>query len=99
MDFHMDELKKEITDLTDEWYCLIGKDHHKDRDCHWYINTKWSYGEDPVYIVEHYGYILHYVEIECKSYDEALIKLRDYLKIAIEQEREKNYTEKEYYEL
>ena len=30
---------EEITKLTDEWYFLIGKDHHKDRDCHWYIEA------------------------------------------------------------
>ena len=26
-------LIKEITDLTQQWYALIGPDHHKDRDC------------------------------------------------------------------
>jgi hypothetical protein len=63
---------EEITKLTQDWYKLIGPTHHKDRDCHWYIETKWSYGENPKYTVQHYGYILDRVEEECDSYDSAL---------------------------
>jgi hypothetical protein len=70
---------QEITKLTDEWYSLIGKDHHKDRDCHWYIETKWSYGQPPKYNVQHWGYILDHIEEECTSYDEALHKLKEIL--------------------
>lgn len=70
---------EEITKLTDEWYCLIGKDHHKDRDCHWYIETKWSYGFPPKYLVCHYGYIIDAIEEECDSYDLALVKLKEVL--------------------
>jgi hypothetical protein len=83
----MDEFMKEITKLTEEWYSLIAKDHHKDRDCHWYINTKWSYGNSPIYIVEHHGYVHNHVSVECKSYDEALILLKEELEHAIKQER------------
>jgi hypothetical protein len=36
------DIIEEITKLTNEWYFLIGKDHHKDRDCHWYVENKWS---------------------------------------------------------
>ena len=68
------DLINEITYLTDQWYCLIGREHHKDRDCHWYIETKWSYGDPPKYFVRHYGYILDEISEECSSYEEALIK-------------------------
>lgn len=82
----MNELINEITKLTEEWYFLIGKDHHKDRDCHWYIETKWSYGFPPVYTVQHHGYILHdFEDIECSSYEEALIKLKETLTYEIKE--------------
>lgn len=73
------ELIHQITELTDEWYTLIGPDHHKDRDCHWHIETVWSYGRDPVYTVHHYGYILDKIEEECISYDVALQRLKEIL--------------------
>ena len=85
----MEDIVNKITELTLEWYELIGKDHHKDRDCHWYIETKWSYGLAPVYTVQHHGYILHDFEvIECSSYEEALNKLKDILIEKIEEEKE-----------
>jgi hypothetical protein len=83
----MDDIINEITKLTDEWYHLIGKDHHKDRDCHWYIETKWSYGYAPKYSVQHWGYILDDIVIECASYEEALVVLRDTLNEKIEEEK------------
>ena len=84
----MKNIIEEITKLTEEWYHLIGKDHHKDRDCHWYIETKWSYGYPPKYTVQHHGYVLHdFSEIKCSSYEEALIVLRDILKEKIEEEK------------
>jgi hypothetical protein len=83
----MESIVEEITKLSDEWYTLIGPSHHKDRDCHWYIETKWSYGQPPVYTVHHYGYILDRIEEECNSYEEALTVLRDILKEKIEEEK------------
>ena len=77
---------KTITQLTDEWYKLIGKDHHKDRDCHFYINTVWSYGQDPVYRVEHYGYLVDEIQEDFHSYDEAASFLEKKLKEIIKQE-------------
>ena len=56
------ELLDDITNLTAVWYELIGGDHHKDRDCHWYVETKWSYGNTPTYKVHHFGYILDTIE-------------------------------------
>jgi hypothetical protein len=83
----MENIIEEITTLTNEWYHLMGKDHHKDRDCHWYIETKWSYGYPPKYSVQHWGYILNDIVMECDSYEEALVVLRDTLKEKIEEEK------------
>ena len=76
----MKDLLDEITKLTGEWYKLIGSDHHKDRDCHWYIETKWSYGNSPVYIVNHYGYIItDEINESCSTYEDALKTLKKIL--------------------
>jgi hypothetical protein len=83
----MTETIDEITRLTDEWYVMIGKDHHKDRDCHWYIETRWSYGYSPIYVVTHYGYILDTIEEEFASYNDALKRLKDILVKEIEEYR------------
>jgi hypothetical protein len=83
----MESIIEEITKLSDEWYTLIGPSHHKNRDCHWYVETKWSYGQPPTYTVQHYGYILDRIEEECESYEEALTVLRDILKEKIEEEK------------
>ena len=83
----MKNIIEEITKLTDEWYGLIGSDHHKDKDCHWYIETKWSYGQPPKYSVQHFGYILDDIVEECDSYDEALLKLKEILIEKIEEEK------------
>ena len=88
----MDDMKieDEIADLTEQWYRLIGGEHHKDRDCHWWIETMWSYGKPPVYVVNHNGYILDYVNDEFDSYSEALESLVYTLKTAISDEKERN---------
>ena len=83
-----------ITELTEEWYRLIGKDHHKDRDCHFYIHTEWSYGYPPKYFVEHNGYILDYIQEEYETYEKAQEGLISILSKAIEEEKvDSNLTE------
>lgn len=84
----MEDLIKQITELTGEWYWLIGKDHHKDRDCHWHIYTTWSYGYPPIYHVEHNGYLHTAFSIECVTYLEALETLKNSLIEAIANEKE-----------
>jgi hypothetical protein len=79
---------EEITKLTEEWYFLIGKEHHKDRCCHWYIETKWSYGQPPKYFAQHFGYLLYDIEEEFDSYEEALNGLKEILKKEIKQFKE-----------
>jgi hypothetical protein len=83
----MNELVEKITKLTDEWYSLIGKDHHKDRDCHWYIESKWSYGNSPVYLVVHYGYIIDEINEPCATYEDALKTLKNILEKEIREYR------------
>jgi hypothetical protein len=88
-----EEILNEITELSKEWYILIGGDHHKDRDCHFYINTVWSYGKKQKYRVEHYGYIFRDIEEEFDSYNEAamflLNKIKEMIKV-VETEGEFN---------
>lgn len=50
--------ENKVTALALEWQYLIAKDHHKDRDCHFEIIKRWSYGEKPYYTVSHDGYII-----------------------------------------
>ena len=78
---------EEITKLTAEWRSLTAKGHCKDRDFHWYIETKWSYGNPPKYTIQHFGYILSHIEEECDSYEEALFKLKEILIEKIAEER------------
>lgn len=62
---------------------LDGDKVHKDRDCHWYIEVAWSYGEEPEYKVIHNGYIIGNIEINCTSYELALLELKQLLQKAI----------------
>ena len=90
----MSELISEITKLTDEWYNLLEKiGHHKDRDCHWYIETRWSYGYSPVYTVLHHGYILDDIQEEYNTYEEALQGMKVLLIRSIESENLKQTNE------
>ena len=84
----MKELINEITKLTEEWYKLIGSEHHKDRDCHWYIETKWSYGGYPTYTIRHHGYVLDKIEENLSTYDAALKRLKEILEEKIKDEKE-----------
>jgi len=51
------DLNKEILRLTDLWYTYVSLGYHKDKDCYWYINTVYSYGNKPIYEVSHDGYV------------------------------------------
>jgi hypothetical protein len=74
------EKEKRLLLLTQFWYEYVGCDHHKDRDCHFYINKKWSYGHPAVYYVDHYGYMSEYKgEGEFATYEEALDELLAFL--------------------
>lgn len=51
------DLDEEITRMTAAWMTYVNKDHHKDRDCHWWIEKMWSCGDPPKYRANHEGYI------------------------------------------
>ena len=73
-------LEEEITFLTGIWYDYVSQDHHKDRDCHWYIEMVWSYGNPPNYRVRHPGYIMdNWASISCGTMELAQTLLRDKL--------------------
>jgi hypothetical protein len=80
------KIEDEITELSERWYELIGDEHHKDRDCHWYIETRWSYGLPQVYVVVHEGYTFERIEEEFHTYAEALEGLKGYLERAVSEE-------------
>lgn len=50
-------VEEQIRGLTQIWYEYVSFDHHKDRDCHWYIHQVWSYGDKPYWEVWHGGYV------------------------------------------
>lgn len=81
-------MKEEIIKLTKLWYLLVGLDHHKDRDCHWIINTTYSYGEPPIFEIEHNGYVYEEISRSFDSYEDAESGLIEELKMAIEKEKE-----------
>ena len=60
-----------ITNLTQKWYEAISGDHHKTKDCFFYINTVWQFGDPPKYRVEHYGYIEDEIIAEFDTYEKA----------------------------
>ena len=65
-----ESLNKEIARLANIWYNYVSTDHHKDRDCHFYIETVWSYGEEPFYRAVHNGYIMEdWQSLKCNSYE------------------------------
>lgn len=74
-------LEEEITVLTDKWYKYVNLDHHKDKDCHWYIEKRWSYGDEPYYQAFHHGYIADdWSSPKCGTAELAQTILRDKLK-------------------
>lgn len=81
----MNELEQEITELTAKWYRYVNIDHHKDRDCHWYIQKVWSYGDEPYYEAYHSGYVIdHWTSPKCGTEELAQTILRDKLKREIQ---------------
>ena len=51
-------MNKNIIKYTNIWYNYVSLDHHKDRDCHFYVEGSYSYGKPPVYNAYHHGYIM-----------------------------------------
>ena len=57
---HNEHIIKRLLEL---WYSLVGQDHHKDRDCWFYIERSYCTYREPEWTVRHHGYIK-------KDYDE-----------------------------
>ena len=79
------QLDQQIEELAAEYQYLIATDHHKDKDCHWYITRTWSYGEDQLWSIIHHGYCYKDVDIVCSSYREAQQTLIEELSSAVEE--------------
>jgi hypothetical protein len=55
----MDDNNEQIIErLLKLWYDLIGGDHHKDRDCWFFIERDYCTYQQPSWSVRHAGYIL-----------------------------------------
>lgn len=81
-------LIKEINRLTKFWYEYVSGDHHKDQDCHWSIEKRWSYGRKPYWLAFHWGYVFDGGEIRAKSYKKALKVLIGLLHRAVNEQKE-----------
>jgi hypothetical protein len=79
--------QEEIKRLTALWFEIVSLDHHKDKDCHWYITEQWSYGDYPTYHVEHYGYVLDDISRETDTREKAEIVLIGLIKDAISKQK------------
>lgn len=79
----MDKTTSEILRLSQAWYKYVGYDHHKDRDCHWYIEADFAYGGKPEFYVYHNGYIHDYIRKgpfkDWTTANEKLLKLIKYV--------------------
>ena len=52
-----EQAEQHLINLMAEWCGLISGDHHKDRDCHFEVVKRWSYGGKPYYYICHNGYL------------------------------------------
>jgi hypothetical protein len=84
--------ESELRGLLREHYETVGAEIHKDRDCHWQIVERWSYGEPVGWFVEHNGYLYEPGEYgeagPYPSQEEARRSLADHLRAAIADARE-----------
>lgn len=82
-------VEEEIVYLSKVWYDYVSLDHHKDRDCHFYVKKNWAYGNEPYYEAYHYGYVAADFEgTKCDTLEEAQEELRDFLYMAIYKEEQ-----------
>lgn len=72
----MQALTKQLLEL---WYELIGGDHHKDRDCHFYIERIFSTYRKSEWRLHHRGYLISDYEETFPTYKEAEKGLQDLL--------------------
>ena len=75
-----------IVKMTNLWYEYVSMDHHKDCDCHWYIQQDFAYGCKPTWSVYHFGYLYESKEVLAESYLDALKKILVLIKKAFSKE-------------
>ena len=61
--------ENDLIDVMSKWYDLISKNHHKDRDCHFNICKRFSYGNKWHYYIEHHGYLFDSNIVPDKEYN------------------------------
>jgi hypothetical protein len=81
--------QERIVKLTKAWYEVVSVDHHKDRDCHWTIEIRYSYGQAPVYDIVHEGYVWDRVRESCSTLKGAEETLLCILNKALKRERDR----------
>ena len=66
----------EAKELMVKWQEYVALDHHKDRDCHFYVELDFAYGTAVDHTVRHYGYIADEIELtgSGSDYSKTLIK-------------------------
>lgn len=79
-------ISEKIVDLTSKLYHYIGPMRHKDRDCHWYIETAYSYGDPPTYTACIKGYIFSDQKPIRLNFEQAERDLLDIVRNAIKTE-------------
>lgn len=50
-------MNEELVRLSGLWYDIVSLDHYKDKDCHFCIEKRYSYGNNPTYEAYHFGYV------------------------------------------
>lgn len=86
----MTKTEKEIVRLSGIWYDYVSQDHHKDKDCHWFIEKVYSYGQAPLYQAYHWGYMGEdFQGNKCKTIEEAEEELLNAIRYIIKKQRDK----------
>ncbi|HWW67356.1 MAG TPA: hypothetical protein VNY83_05185 [Solirubrobacterales bacterium] len=84
----------ELTKLVAEYYEVVQDDIHKDRDCHWQLVERFSYGKRVGWFVDHNGYVYELSGCEYgedgpyPTREEAAWRMAEHLRLAIEDARE-----------
>jgi len=68
-----------VQDALALWYDIIGQGHHKDRDCHFYIEREYSTYRPGGWRAYHNGYILKDYNEEFPTFEQALQGLLTFL--------------------
>ncbi len=83
-------MEKDFLEATKEWFEYVSQDHHKDRDCHWFLNRveKFSYGDskqgEEYWEMVHNGYIADEIYFSGETRESVLAQttgfIRNYIK-------------------